>query len=185
MNFSFPRYLLSKQSVDDRALNRHVLEQLKRQLPAGPINIIEIGAGIGTMLRRLLRWQILVGGEYVMVEEMGENIEAAADWIPKWASEAGLSVQPEGPAHWRLLGGAHDLQVRMEHADVFDFIKRHRTAADLLIAHAVLDLFPMPASMPQLLSLTGNLAWLTMNFDGLTSLEPLIDEELDARIERL
>jgi hypothetical protein len=36
-----------------------------------------------------------------------------------------------------------------------------------------------------LLSLTNQLAWLTINFDGLTTLEPAIDAELDRKIERL
>ncbi len=36
-----------------------------------------------------------------------------------------------------------------------------------------------------LLSLTRDLAWLTINFDGMTSLEPVIDAGLDAQIERL
>ena len=58
MEYSFPHYLLSKQSVDDRALNRTVLDSLKANLPAAPIRIIEVGAGIGTMLTRLLRWDV-------------------------------------------------------------------------------------------------------------------------------
>ena len=33
--------------------------------------------------------------------------------------------------------------------------------------------------------MTKELAWLTVNFDGVTSLEPLLDPDLDARIERL
>ena len=57
--------------------------------------------------------------------------------------------------------------------------------ADLLIAHAFLDLLPMPESLPKLFSLTKNLAWLTVNFDGVTSLEPVINSDLDAQIERL
>jgi hypothetical protein len=52
MEYSFPHYLLSKQSVDDRALNRNVLDSLKANLRAAPIRIIEVGAGIGTMLAR-------------------------------------------------------------------------------------------------------------------------------------
>ena len=59
MEFSFPHYLLSKQSVDDRALNQHVLNELRRRLPAQPIRIMEMGAGIGTMLRRLMRWDVI------------------------------------------------------------------------------------------------------------------------------
>jgi hypothetical protein len=43
----------------------------------------------------------------------------------------------------------------------------------------------MPESLPKLLSLTNNLAWLTVNFDGVTTFEPVIDPVLDAKIERL
>ena len=45
MKYSFPRYLLSKQSVDDRAINKDVLAALKASLPEEPLTIIEVGAG--------------------------------------------------------------------------------------------------------------------------------------------
>ena len=77
MKYSFPHYLLAKQSVDDRALNKDVVNALKSSLPQQPIRIIEVGAGIGTMLRRLMRWDIIHQAEYVAVDEMAENIEYA------------------------------------------------------------------------------------------------------------
>ncbi len=59
--YSFIRYLAAKKSVDDRALNRHVWETLKSSLAAQvaetPVRILEIGAGIGTMVERLLDWK--------------------------------------------------------------------------------------------------------------------------------
>ena len=36
MKYSFPNYLLAKQSVDDRALNKDVLAALKANLPEEP-----------------------------------------------------------------------------------------------------------------------------------------------------
>jgi hypothetical protein len=69
--------------------------------------------------------------------------------------------------------------------EVMEFIGRQPVPADLLIAHAFLDLLPMPESMPKLLSLTKDLAWLTINFDGMTTFEPAIDPGLDEKIERL
>jgi hypothetical protein len=54
-----------------------------------------------------------------------------------------------------------------------------------LIANAFLDLFPVSESLLKLLSLTKDLAWLTINFDGVTIFEPTIDAELDEKIERL
>ncbi len=185
MDYSFPHYLLAKQSVDDRALNRIVLDALKTNLPNKPIRIIEVGMGIGAMLVRLLRWDMLQKAEYVLVDEIGENVETAREWIPLWAVEAGMSVERSGEDELRIFDQSHDLHIQFECADVFDFIQKNSIPADLLIAHAFLDLMRMPESMPKLLSLTKDLAWMTINFDGMTSFAPTIDTKLDEQIERL
>ena len=185
MEYSFPHYLKSKQSVDDRAINRTVLDSLKANLPSAPIRIIEVGAGIGTMLARLVRWELLAKANYILVDEISENIESAKEWIPRWAVEAGLSVENIEQDQLRVFDQDRDVHIHFECADVFDFIKKNPAPADLLIAHAFLDLLPMPESMPKLLALTKNLAWLTINFDGVTSLEPTIDSALDEQIEHL
>lgn len=185
MEYSFPHYLLSKQSVDDRALNKDVLNALKENLPNQPIRVIEVGAGIGTMLRRLLRWDVIRKAEYILVDEMAENIEYASAWIPQFASEAGLGVERSEENQLRVFDETRDVHIRLERADVFDFVQKNQEPADLLIAHAFLDLLPMPESLPKLFSLTHGLAWLTINFDGVTSLEPMINATLDKQIERL
>jgi hypothetical protein len=185
MEYSFPHYLLSKQSVDDRALNKDVLSALKSTLLSQRIRIIEVGAGIGTMLKRLMQWDVIQRAEYVLVDEMAENIEYASEWVKFWAEEAGLSVERGEGNQVRIFDDAHDVHIKLERADVFDFIQKNKEPADLLIAHAFLDLLPMPVSLPKLFSLTKNLAWLTVNFDGVTSLEPAIDTALDEKIERL
>jgi hypothetical protein len=185
MEYSFSHYLLSKQSVDDRALNRVVLDAVRANLPAQPIRIIEVGAGIGTMLRRLIRWDIVCKAEYVLVDEMAENVDFARVWIPQWATEAGLSVERFEQDSLRVFDQTRDVCIRFERADVFDFVQKNKIPADLLIAHAFLDLLPMPGSLPKLFSLTKSLAWLTVNFDGVTTLEPTVDAALDAQIERL
>jgi hypothetical protein len=185
MEYTFPHYLLSKQSVDDRALNKDVLSALRANLPSQPIRIIEIGAGIGTMLRRLIRWGVIHHCEYVMVDEMAENVEYASEWAMVWAGEAGLSVERRGQTRLRVFDEMHDIQIQLVQADVFDFIQKNKEPVDLLIAHAFLDLLPMPESLPRLMSLTKRLAWLTINFDGVTTFEPTIDAVLDEQIERL
>ncbi len=185
MEHSFPRYLLAKQTVDDRALNRHVIEALKTNLPKLPIRIIEAGAGMGSMLARLLSWGIITQADYVHVDAMAENIEYASEWIPKWATESGLRAESVEQNQIRVFDQSRDVRIRLERADVFDFVQSRPAPADLLIAHALLDLLPMPESMPKLLSLTKNLAWLTINFDGVTTFEPTIDPALDEQIERL
>jgi hypothetical protein len=93
MDYSFPHYLLSKQTVDDRALNKDVLQALRLNLSQPPVTVIEVGAGIGTMLKRLIQWDVLCTGDYILVDEMAANIAYAREWIPQWATEAGLSVE--------------------------------------------------------------------------------------------
>jgi hypothetical protein len=185
MDDSFPHYLLSKQSVDDRALNKDVLNALRVNLAPQPVTIIEAGGGIGTMLKRLIRWGILCSGDYILVDAMEENIAYAREWIPQWAAEAGLRVERFRPNQLRVCDPARDIRISLECADVFDFIPRNEKPADLLIAHAFLDLLPMPESLEKLFLLTKSLAWLTLNFDGMTTLEPIIDNSLDEKIERL
>lgn len=187
LHYSFPRYLLSKQSVDDRALNHHVCDTLRACLPPGPVTVTEIGAGIGTMLVRLIRRGWLARADYVLVDELAENADYAREWIPQQAAEAGLRVERTGHDGYRLHDRSRDIRVTFAQADVFDFIRSRSSKADLLIAHAFLDLLPLPDSLPGLFSLVrpAGLAWLTLNFDGLTTLEPALDPALDAAIERL
>jgi len=198
MEYSFPHYLLAKQSVDDRALNRHVLDALKSALSVSPrLSVVEVGAGIGTMLVRLLRWGLLKAADYTLVDEMPENIDYAAAWIPLWAAENGLRVEKSAPHRFRLLDDARDVCVNLERADIFDFVEKNPEKSDLLIAHAFLDLLPMPEGLDKLFSLVkpNGLAWLTLNFDGVTTLEPAIrlpasesvpaSVDLDSLIEHL
>jgi SAM-dependent methyltransferase len=193
MDYSFPHYLLAKQTVDDRALNRQVYEALTAGLPPRSLRILEVGAGIGTMLARLLRWGMLMDADYILVDQMEENIAYALDWLPGWVEEnlrtgpAGPRVERSGANQLRILAGPRDVRATFVQADVFDFIERGPDKADLLIAHALLDLLPLDESLPKLFSSveSGGLAWLTANFDGVTALEPALDPELDAKIERL
>ncbi len=185
MDDYFSHYLLSKQTVDDRALNKDVLNALRLKLSPQPVSMIEVGAGIGTMLRRLIQWGVLCNGDYTLVDALNTNIAYAREWIPQWATEAGLSVEGFGPYQLRLWDQARDIRIRLECADVFYFIQKNQQPADLLIAHAFLDLLPMPGSLENLFTLTKGLAWLTLNFDGLTTLQPVIDDTLDETIERL
>jgi hypothetical protein len=184
MEYSFPRYLLSKQSVDDRALNKDVFSALENEFDKESASVIEVGAGIGTMLTRLIRWELITRAEYTLVDEMTKNVAFAQEWLPGWAQEHGWNAE-RGNNTLRIYNSSHDIFVNFVQADVFDFIEQKPDPASLLIAHAFLDLLPMPDGLEKLLSLTDNLAWLTVNFDGVTTFAPTLDPELDTLIEKL
>ena len=171
--------------MDDRALNKDVLAALRDALPPEPFAIIEVGGGVGSMAARLLRWDLVRRARYTLVDEMPENIAFARAWLPEWAAENGLEAVETEAGGLRLYDGGRELRLALHEADMFDFIRGLPEPADLLIAHAVLDLLPMPESLPGLLSLSRGLAWLTINFDGLTCFEPVFDAQLEAEIERL
>jgi len=190
--YSFVRYLAAKKSVDDRALNRHVWETLASGLPAGtaasPLRALEIGAGIGTMLERALDWELLTNADYTAIDAQAENIATARQRLVDWSSQRGCQAVKTGD-RLMLERMGQRISVDLEAADLFDFIRRHqgRRAWDLVIAHAFLDLVDIPSSLPKILSLLspGGLFYFTINFDGATLLEPLVDPVFDDLVQQL
>lgn len=184
MEYSFPHYLLAKQTIDDRALNAHVYENLTASLPEGPLRIVEAGAGIGSMFIRLLNRGLLQNAEYIAIDEMPENIRFASDWIPRQAKELGMRIEESGKNELHLSDDQRDLRLVLRTGNILDWIRDKPDTSDLLIAHAFLDLLQLPDALGRLFALLkpNGLAWLTVNFDGVTVFEPVIDPPLEARI---
>jgi tRNA A58 N-methylase Trm61 len=149
MSYSYTRYLAAKTSVDDRALSRHVLAELRRLVPPGGPRILEIGAGLGTMVARLLEWQVITAGEYTLLDVDRRLLQDSRTWLCDWAGARGLPARslPDGVQ----LG---DLRVRLVEAELGDYLEGgHGDPADVLIANAFLDLVDVPAVLPSLLRL--------------------------------
>lgn len=172
INYTFDRYLSSKKTVDDRALNQHVWQTMAQHLSAAtvekPLRIVELGAGIGTMVERLVEHNVLTHAHYTALDAEASNIEVAKQRLD------------------RLPDTIH---LELEAIDCFDFVTREQTSSqwDVLIAHAFLDLLHLPTALPQLLSLLrpDGCFYFTINFDGATILQPTIDATFDSQIEAL
>ncbi len=173
----FVRYLEAKRTVDDRALNRPVWSELTRlvdERAAGderPLEVLEIGAGIGTMVERVMAWQ-LFGPQprplhYTVLD-----------------ADAGLIATAER----RLADAPSWLDLRFVTADALAYAASGdgEQRYDLLIANAFLDLVDLRRALPLLRGLLrdGGVFYFTINFDGATLLEPAIDPLLDDAIER-
>jgi SAM-dependent methyltransferase len=170
MTFDYPRYLAAKTTVDDRALNRHVLAELRRLVPAGAPQVLEVGAGLGTMVARLTDWGVVGAGEYILLDADRALLDDSRRWLRDWAAARGLrsDLLPDG-----LQVG--DLRVRLVHAELGRYLEAaDGVLADVLIANAVLDLVDVPAVLPGLLRLLvpGGVYWFTINYDGETIFEP-------------
>ena len=124
--YSFERYLSAKKSVDDRALNRHVWQRLTNGLPAGrPLQVLEVGAGIGTMVERMLDWGALRRSDYTAIDFMPENVAVARGRLARWGEEHRLRVSQPMPGRLLLEGAGVRLSVRLLTIDLFDFIREY------------------------------------------------------------
>ncbi len=164
----FVRYLESKQSVDDRALNGRVWEAMATDLRArkAPVRILEVGAGHGAMVERLASAKLLSTAEYTALDQDATSIEAARQ---------------------RFRGDRRLGSLELVDADLFSFAESGASRADLIIAHAVLDLLDLRRVLSALraLSAPGGAFYFTINFDGETIFEPSVDPALDAEIVAL
>src|ERR1700750_875591 len=98
MTFDYARYLAAKTTVDDRALNRNVLAELRRLLPAGAPRVLEVGAGLGTMVARLLDGAVLPAAASPPLDTKGELLTQPRQWLRTWADTQGRhsDLQPDG-----------------------------------------------------------------------------------------
>jgi SAM-dependent methyltransferase len=164
MTSGYARYLAAKTTVDDRALNRQVLAELRRLMPASAPQVLEVGAGLGTMVGRLMDWGMVRAGEYILLDADRQLLDCSRRWLRDWAAARGLRIDvlPDG-----LQVG--DLRVRLVHAELGSYLQAaHGVLPDVLIANAVLDLVDVPAVLPGLLRLLapGGVYWFTINYDG-------------------
>ncbi len=196
-SISFLRYLAAKKPIDDRSLNQHVWRALTDQILARRggerLRILEIGAGSGTMIERMLSLGLLGGVDYTAVDLWPVGVNAIPGRMAAWTAEQGWSIITDN-GHMRLIPpNAHDLSaevhVRTIQADALAFAadSSNHGCYDLLVAHAVLDLFDIATATPSLLPLLAadGLCYFSINFDGISAFLPTVDRALDDQIEYL
>ena len=177
--YSFSRYLTAKRTVDERALNKDVLERLRRELAgasAEPLRIVELGAGLGVMVARLVDWGVVRRATYVLLEMDAGLLAEARHYLLAWAGARG-HVLVESPDAL-LVTGANGLELRIEPkcVKVEDYLAAHEDLGplDLLVASAFLDLVDLGVMTPRLVAgaHAPRLFWFSINFDGETVFEP-------------
>lgn len=162
----FARYLDAKRTVDDRSLNRWVLDALQNALAdeESAVDVLELGGGAGSTALRAAELGLPNIASWTMLDRSAELNGRAREKLggktpfPVRTFTAELSAALEDPA---LVG-----------------------SAGLLVAHAFLDLLPLSRDLPRILRLIqpGGLFWFTLNFDGRTRFLPDLDSDRDARL---
>lgn len=192
-DFSFSRYLAAKKTVDDRALNLQVAESfaeaLKSRPQSSPLNVLEVGCGLGTMVERLLDRGLLEQADYTGVDLNLELLREAEKRLVQYAGKKGWQTARRKEGGFALTGPSQNLTVTLEAVDALKYAGRMagQRSFDVLLAHSFLDLVDLDAALPRLLALLdkGGLFYFTLNFDGVTAFLPVIDPALDRRIEDL
>jgi hypothetical protein len=198
-SYTFQRYLAAKRTVDDRAINHHVWESLHAELARRvtldrPLQILELGGGIGTMVERLLEDGRLPEVTYHLLDEQTDNIATAVTRLSDACSVSPAVSAPQlyrSPNHQLRLEASSGatLNLNLYTSDLYDFLSTAGplSAIDLILAHAFMDLVNIPNTLPLFTaSLSpGALLYFTINFDGATILEPAIDPAFDAHIEQV
>jgi hypothetical protein len=197
------RYLAAKKTVDDRALNRRLWERARQELGAAPgaLRVLELGAGIGTMVERLVEWGMFTPPSassgaanasarprevyLTLVDSDARCVAEARTRLTAWAGGAGFAVADD-EGRLRLSRPGLTLVVEPVAGDALAFVAAaaSRGAWDLLIANAFLDLIDVRQGLPLLLAglAPGGLFYFTINFDAGQILEPVIDRALDDQI---
>jgi len=188
--YNFQRYLSAKRSVDDRSINAHVWKTLVKTIDEAkfpsPLQVLEVGSGIGTMVERGIEWGLLQQVEYTALDSEPENFTETKKRLNYWCEKNNFKLQNGHGDTLTILGKDKWISVHLVTVDLLDFI-RHidgKRNWDLIIAHAFLDLVDLPARLPEILNLLkpGGLFYFAINFDGLTHFEPVIDDGLDQLI---
>jgi SAM-dependent methyltransferase len=189
----FLRYLAAKKAIDDRSIHKRVWDTLRESVassqPKGDIKIFEAGCGIGTMLERIIDWKPAPRVLYTGIDASWQCIAEALKRLRRLCAETGLELVEEKPGRLTLRDREFSLTAELIASDLFDFLSENSTPGswDLLMAHSFLDLVDITKTMALFLLAVRpeGLVYFTLNFDGLTAFEPVIEKELDEEIEQL
>jgi len=191
--FDYPEYLAIKQAIDDRSLNPSVWQtfaaSLTSQVGNQEFKILEIGAGTGAMIIRLLNARLLGHCQYFAVELEPGFARVAETTVSVWAGTQGWRMEVSAPAHWILQKEEQVIEIQWLSADILELASAFAPGYfDLLIGHAIIDLLPVPACLPGLLNLLkpGGGFYFSLNFAGVTNFLPsdLRDSEITAAYHR-
>lgn len=147
-----------------------------------PLRILEVGAGIGTMIERLLERQALFFADYRALDQERTNASAARARLQPWAESRGLTWTAPAANRWRISGPGVEVEIHWETASLGDLDPPGDR--DLVLAHAFLDLVDLDRALPRLLASLDphGQFYFSLVFDGLTAFLPEIDARRDQEI---
>lgn len=168
----FPAYLDAKFALDERSLNPEARGEFVRALAHRErVAGLDLGAGTGASVRRLLT--LLPGSWHLTaVDQEPSLLRQAREKSTTLLRERGFRLAPRPDGIAAELAG-REVGVTFVAADLLDFVPEPHSF-DFVLAHAVLDLLPLPETIGVLAAglKPGGLFYATLLYDGSTTLFP-------------
>lgn len=172
-------YLEAKRPLDDRSLNRDVLDRFREELPTEP-TVLEVGAGTATMVERLHEWGIIEDGTWVCVDTHEPAVRAGAsrlaareDATETYDGGVGLGDEVAGGRDDHAVATLRldDCRVELNVADAFEFVESTPRSFDAVVGCAFLDIVdPEPAVAA--FGSVAPLLYAPITYDGETTFRP-------------
>ena len=184
-SFDYVDYLALKKSVDDNSLNPRVWQVMAdwttaQQQGGQLLRILEIGAGIGTMIERFLDGGLLSHCDYTAVELEPGFRDAAMQRLRQWAGSHNYHFEQQRPSVWSLGYAGKKIVIHWINGDATKIgLQFGPGTLDMIIGHAVVDLLPVPVCMPNILkclSAHGGY-YYSLNYAGETLFLPPLPED--------
>ncbi|WP_318567890.1 hypothetical protein [Salinigranum marinum] len=187
MKGDFQQYLSAKETVDDRALDRRVLDRVREDLrtSASP-RVLEAGAGTAAFCRRLLGWDDVPDCTYVAVDTDADLLATGCELLLARAQDVGFEARVVDPAAADLgfsldnpefthvatlrLRGPARIDVHLVAGDALGVAARGTW--EFIVAQAFADLLT-PGGVERLVSgVDRGGVYLPITFDGGTAFAP-------------
>ena len=186
-HYSFRRYLDAKRTVDQRARNRRVVDAFRRALERvdEPVDLCEVGAGTGAMVETILEWTADTEVRYTAIDADPTLVEAATEGVADRVADRGHDPdRSDGSLCIDRDRAAFEVEFRAE--DALAHLAAREETYDVVVAQAFLDLTDVRAALETVADglRPGGVAYFPITFDGVTSLLPPVDAELENHIER-
>ncbi len=164
-------------------MNEHVRETLAAALPksrhANRLSVLELGAGIGTMIERLVDWKLLIFADYTAVDSDAVSVGESRRQLGRWAAAGGFGFSPRSENTTLIRTQEGEIWIKFMQADVYHFLSGENCGRqwDLGIAHAFMDLIDIDVVLRQFINFIrpGGLLYLTLNYDGETIFLPELE----------
>lgn len=183
------RYLACKERIDDKSINPMVFDSLKKAVSHLPrLRAIDCGTGIGSMIRRLIDWGLVNGGEILGIDNDEDILTAGTEYFRDWSRvrKSKVSIENQRKGIFRVDLKESGIGIELINMDIYQVTQQSplRSGFDIITGNSLMDIVNIVKAMQafRFLLKGGGLLYLTINYDHETIFEPTLDRYLEKRV---